>query len=425
MPDRLFRTLIRAGPLEVVAADGRARLYGTPSAHVEPVRIRLADAAAGRAIARNPALGFGEMYMAGRLTLEQGDIRALLDLIGFNIRWEKENPVRAALWRPLRLAAAWDSWNWPRRARRNAAHHYDLSDRLYALFLDRERQYSCAYFAEDGQDLDSAQAAKMAHVAAKLRLEPGQQVLDIGCGWGGLALHLARAADVEVLGITLSEGQLHHARARAAAEGLDRRVRFELRDWREVGGRFDRIVSVGMFEHVGPPHYRPFLARCRELMSEDGLMLLHTIGRADGPGATDPWLAKYIFPGGYVPALSQIAPAIERSWLWLTDLEILRGHYARTLGAWYERVQAARDEIIALYDERFFRMWSFYLAGGIAAFRHGGHLVFQLQLARRQDGAPPTRDYIDQAERALRQPLSRSSREREGPAKREGEGLQP
>ena len=395
MSDRLFRRLIRAGPLEVVGPDGQLRRYGSESPDIAPVRIRLADAAAGRAIARNPALGFGEMYMAGRLTVEAGDIRSLLDLIGFNIRWEKENPVRAALWRPLRLAAAWDSWNWKRRARRNAAHHYDLSDPLYALFLDRERQYSCAYFTGDAQDLESAQAVKMARIAAKLCLRPGQKLLDIGSGWGGLALHLARSAEVEVLGITLSEAQLRHSRTRAAAEGLEGRVRFEVADWREVEGRFDRIVSVGMFEHVGPPHYRAFLERCRALMTDDGLMLLHTIGRADGPGATDPWLAKYIFPGGYVPALSQIAPAIERSWLWLTDLEVLRGHYALTLDSWYDRVQAARSEIVALYDERFFRMWSFYLAGGIAAFRHGGHVVFQLQLARRQDGAPATREYME------------------------------
>jgi len=395
MSDRLFRTLIRAGPLEVVGPDGRMRRYGSGSPSVAPVRIRIADAAAARAIARNPALGFGEMYMAGRLSIEAGDIRSLLELIGFNIRWEKENPVRAALWRPLRLAAAWDTWNWKRRARRNAAHHYDLSDALYTLFLDRERQYSCAYFTGSGRDLESAQAAKMERIAAKLCLRPGQKVLDIGCGWGGLALHLARTASVEMLGITLSEAQLRHARARASAEGLDGQVRFELADWREVEGRFDRIVSVGMFEHVGPPHYRAFLARCRALMAPDGLMLLHTIGRADGPGATDPWLAKYIFPGGYVPALSQIAPAIEESWLWLTDLEVLRGHYALTLDAWYERVQAARSEIVALYDERFFRMWSFYLAGGIAAFRHGGHVVFQLQLVRRQEGAPATRAYLE------------------------------
>jgi cyclopropane-fatty-acyl-phospholipid synthase len=414
MPDRRIRKLIRNGPLEVVEPGGAMRRYGAPSPLLAPVRLRIADSAAGRAIGRNPALGFGEMFMEGRLAVEQGDIRSLLDLVGYNIRWEKENPVRAELWRPMRIAAAWDTWNWSRRSRRNVAHHYDLDDRLYALFLDRERQYSCAYFTAEARDLDSAQRAKMAHVAAKLRLEPGQRVLDIGCGWGGLALHLARSAGVEVTGITLSEPQLLHARARAEAAGLEDRARFELRDWREVEGRFDRIVSVGMFEHVGPPHHGAFLARCRALMADDGLMLLHTIGRADGPGATDPWLAKYIFPGGYVPALSQLAPAIERSWLWLTDLEVLRGHYERTLAAWYERVQAARAEIVALYDERFHRMWSFYLAGGIAAFRHGGHLVFQLQLARRQEGAPMTRDYVGEVERA-QTPLPPFAGE-EGPA---------
>jgi cyclopropane-fatty-acyl-phospholipid synthase len=272
---------------------------------------------------------------------------------------------------------------------------------LFALFLDSDRQYSCGYFADPGFTLDEAQAAKMSHIAAKLRLEPGQRLLDIGCGWGGLALHLARTAGVEVLGITLSEEQLKAARESAAAAGLSDRVRFELADWRDVAGPFDRIVSVGMFEHVGPPHYRAFFDRCRDLLAPDGIMLLHTIGRADGPGATDAWLAKYIFPGGYVPALSQIAPAIERSWLWLTDVEIWRLHYARTLECWYERILAASAEIERLYDARFLRMWLFYLAGGIAAFRHDGHVVFQLQLARRRDSVPLTRDYMAEAETTL------------------------
>jgi cyclopropane-fatty-acyl-phospholipid synthase len=394
MLSRLFSTLIRSGPLTVVDARGRARSYGEPCTEVAPVTIRLSDRATERRILRNPALGFGEAFMDGRLTVESGDIRALADLIGFNLRWEKENPVRAALWRPRRIAAALDAWNWRRRSRRNVAHHYDLSDRLFELFLDPRRQYSCAYFAKPEMDLEAAQAAKMKHIAAKLLLEPGQKLLDIGCGWGGLALHLARTAGVEVLGITLSAEQLTHARETAAAAGLSDRVRFELADWRDVTGRFDRIVSVGMFEHVGPPHYGRFLERCHDLLAPDGVMLLHTIGRADGPGATDPWLVKYIFPGGYVPALSQIAPAIERSFLWLTDLEVWRLHYARTLECWYDRVDAARADIIALYDERFVRMWLFYLAGGIAAFRHDGHCVFQLQLARRRDSVPLTRDYI-------------------------------
>jgi len=394
MLGRFFSLLVRSGPLTVIDAAGAVRAYGDPAPGVKPLTIRLADRATERRILRNPALGFGEAYVDGRLTVEDGDIRDLLDLIGFNIRWEKENPVRAALWRPRRFAAALSTWNWRRRSRRNVAHHYDLSDRLFALFLDADLNYSCAYFADPAMNLEDAQAAKQAYIAAKLKIEPGQRVLDIGCGWGSMALHLARTAEVEVTGITLSEEQLHAARARAAAAGLSHRLRFELADYRDVAGRFDRIVSIGMFEHVGPPYYGAFFERCRELLTEDGLMLLHTIGRADGPGATDPWLAKYIFPGGYVPALSQIAPAIERSWLWLTDLEVLRGHYERTLACWYERVAAARDEIVALYDERFFRMWSYYLAGGIAAFRHDGHVVFQLQLARRRDTAPATRHYM-------------------------------
>jgi cyclopropane-fatty-acyl-phospholipid synthase len=400
----MFARLIRSGPLTVIDPSGASRTYGSPSPGLKPVTIRFTGQAALRRIARNPALGFGEAYRDGSLLVEEGDIRDLLDLIGFNLRWDGENPPPAASWRPKRLATAFDSWNWRRRSRRNAAHHYDLSARFYSLFLDSDLQYSCAYFARPGATLEQAQADKKAHIAAKLRLEPGQRLLDLGCGWGGLALHLARAADVEVLGVTLSREQLTVARERAEAAGLADRVSFRFADWREVRGPFDRIVSVGMFEHVGPPHYRAFFRRCREWLAPDGVMLLHTIGRADGPGATDPFIAKYIFPGGYVPALSQIAPAVERARLWITDIEVLRLHYARTLEQWYERATAARDEIVALYDERFFRMWQFYLAGGIAAFRHDGHAVFQIQLARRRDAVPLTRDYVGEAEAALRGP---------------------
>jgi cyclopropane-fatty-acyl-phospholipid synthase len=346
--------------------------------------------------------------MDGRLLVEQGDVRDLLDLIGFNLRWDAEDPPPTATWRPKRLAAAFDAWNWRRRSRRNAARHYDLSVRLYELFLDSDLQYSCAYFARPEATLEEAQAAKKAHIAAKLRLEPGQRVLDLGCGWGGLALFLAKAAQVEVVGVTLSREQLALARRRAESEGLAGRVDFRFADWREVDGRFDRIVSVGMFEHVGPPHYLAFFRRMRALLAPDGVMLLHTIGRADGPGATDPFIVKHIFPGGYVPALSQIAPAIEQARLWLADLEVLRLHYARTLELWYERATAARAEIVALYDERFFRMWQYYLAGAIAAFRHDGHAVFQLQLARRRDAVPLTRDYIGEAEAELRRSTAAS-----------------
>jgi cyclopropane-fatty-acyl-phospholipid synthase len=402
MFDMLFRNLVRWGPLTVVASDGKIRSYGKPGPEVRPVTIRFMDAATPRRIARNPAYGTGEAFMNGRLVIVQGDIRDLLDLIGFNTRWEPDNPARAMLWRPHRFAGWLATWNWERRSKRNVAHHYDLDDRLYDLFLDADRQYSCAYFTDPGNSLERAQADKKAHIAAKLLLAPGQRVLDIGCGWGGMALYLNRVADVDVLGITLSEEQLKVARRRAEEAGVSDRVKFELIDYREVEGRFDRIVSVGMFEHVGPPHYRRFFAKCRSLLADDGVMLLHTIGRADGPAATDPWLAKYIFPGGYVPALSQIAPAIERSWLWLTDLEILRLHYARTIGHWYDRVVAAKDRIVALYDDRFYRMWTFYLAGAISAFRHDGHVVFQMQIARRRETVPLTRDYMGVGESTLR-----------------------
>ena len=401
--DRLFRKLVREGLLEVIDCRGRRHVYGQMQDGLPSVTILLKGRGTALRIARNPAMGAGEAYMDGRLVFEQGDIRDFLDLIGHNIRWDGDNPVRVSLWRRQRALAALDSWNWRRRARRNVAHHYDLSDRLYGLFLDADRQYSCGYFRDPATDLDQAQQEKMAHIAAKLLLQPGQRVLDIGCGWGGLALFLNRVAGVEVLGITLSEEQLKVARRRADEAGVSDRVKFALLDYRDVDGEFDRIVSVGMFEHVGPPHYRAFFDKCRQLLAPDGVMLLHTIGRADGPGATDPWIAKYIFPGGYVPALSQIAPAIERSWLWLADLEVLRLHYAQTLSHWYERVVASQAQIEALYDARFFRMWQFYLAGAIAAFAHDGHVVFQLQLARKRDAVPLVRDYLAETEEALRQ----------------------
>jgi cyclopropane-fatty-acyl-phospholipid synthase len=401
--NRVFKALILEGPLTVIDAKGQARHYGQPSSAIKPVTIRFHDTSTPRRIARNPAKGAGEAYMDGRMTVEGGDIRDLIDLIGYNTRWDADNPTRVALWRPQRIASTFDTLNWQRRSKRNVAHHYDLSDTLYDLFLDADRQYSCAYFTDPLNSIEQAQDDKKAHIAAKLLLKPGQKVLDIGCGWGGMALYLNRVADVDVLGITLSEEQLKVARSRAEAAGVSDRVKFELMDYRNLTGTFDRIVSVGMFEHVGPPHYRTFFKQCCERLTPDGVMLLHTIGRADGPGATDPWLAKYIFPGGYVPALSQMMPAIERSYLWLSDLEVLRLHYAYTLERWYDRVEAARSEIIALYDERFFRMWQFYLAGAISAFRNDGHVVFQLQLTRKRDAAPIVRDYVGISETALRE----------------------
>jgi cyclopropane-fatty-acyl-phospholipid synthase len=399
--DFLLRRLIRKGALTVIDASGRRHDYGDRAATPPSVAIRFTDHATPRRAAFNPALELGEAYMDGRLIVEHGDIRSFLDLVGENTHWDDDSAVRLRMWRPWRGPSPWETWNWQRKARRNAAHHYDLSSRLYALFLDDDLQYSCGYFAGPDVSLEEAQAAKKAHIAAKLDLRPGQRVLDIGCGWGGLALYLHRVAGVDVTGITLSQEQLGIARARAVAAGVSDNVRFELQDYRAVRGTFDRIVSVGMFEHVGPPNYRAFFEHCRKLLSPDGVMLLHTIGRADGPAPTDRWLARYIFPGGYVPALSQIAPALEDARLWITDLEVLRLHYAFTLSHWYERVVASRDAIVALYDERFFRMWQFYLAGAIVAFRHDAHLNFQLQLSRRRETLPLTRTYMAAAEQAI------------------------
>ena len=374
----------------------------SPSATIPPVRFRLTDAATARAIALGPAMGAGEGYMDGRLIMEQGSIFDLVQLVTYNVRWDRANPVRLGLWRQARIAARLDQMNFERRARRNVAHHYDLSDRLYDLFLDADRQYSCAYYERPDDGLETAQRHKLAHIAAKLDLKPGQRVLDIGCGWGGMALYLHRVAGVDVTGVTLSEEQLKVARQRAADAGVADRVRFELIDYRAVTGTFDRIVSVGMFEHVGLPHYRTFFDRVHALLKPDGVALIHSIARADGPGATDPWTAKYIFPGGYAPALSQITPAVERAWLWITDVEVLRLHYALTLEEWYRRTVAAEDRIVALYDARFYRMWQFYLSAAVAAFRNDGHINVQIQLTRTRDALPITRDYMAAAEARYR-----------------------
>jgi cyclopropane-fatty-acyl-phospholipid synthase len=398
--DRLFKRFMQDGELVVVDPAGRERLYGRPNADRPAVRIRLADNATARAIALNPALGAGEAFMDGRLTLEQGDIFALLDLVTWNLRWQRDNPVRFALWRQAQVAAWWDGINFARRSKRNVAHHYDLDDRLYDLFLDPHRQYSCAYWAPGITTLEAAQEAKLAHIAAKLDLKPGMKVLDIGCGWGGLARYLHKVSGAHVTGVTLSEEQLKYARAEAARQGLTG-VDYQLIDYRAVTGQFDRIVSVGMFEHVGLPHYRQFFDTVERLLANDGVALVHTIARADGPGATDPWTAKYIFPGGYSPALSQIVPAIEKAWLWITDIEVLRLHYAWTLKAWYDRCAAKQADIVQLYDGRFYRMWMFYLAAAHCAFANDGHMNVQIQMTKRRDTLPPSRDYMRDVERTL------------------------
>ncbi|WP_448205103.1 class I SAM-dependent methyltransferase [Azospirillum sp. sgz302134] len=394
---RLLAPAMTAGAIDIAGADGRVHRVGTGT---PSMTLRLHDKALHRELVVNPRLRFGEAYMDGRLSIDGGSIYDFLALLGRgneNVQGALGR-IRETLAPALRLG---QQHNPLRRAQRNVAHHYDLSRAFFELFLDRDMQYSCAYFPTPDTSLDEAQEAKKRHIAAKLLLKPGMRVLDIGCGWGGMALYLARTTGVEVIGITLSTEQLALARERAAKAGLSDRVRFELRDYRLMEGRFDRIVSVGMFEHVGVPQYGTFFTKARDLLEEDGVALLHAIGRSDGPGATNPWLRKYIFPGGYAPALSEVLPAVEKAGLWNTDVEILRLHYAETLRHWRERFLARWDEAKAMYDERFCRMWEFYLAGAETSFRYQGHMVFQIQLARSLGAVPLVRDYMVESERAL------------------------
>jgi cyclopropane-fatty-acyl-phospholipid synthase len=398
--DRVLSHMIVAGELHIRWPDGSySRYSGVPG---PSGGMALHDAVSVRRLLLNPSLALGECYMDGSLEPLDGSLYDMMEVLAVNVMLAGTNHpvmrVREYLGILLRRLA---QFNPAPRAQRNVAHHYDLNGRLYSLFLDRDRQYSCAYFPTGQESLEEAQAAKKRHLAAKLKLDrPDLRVLDIGCGWGGMALTLAREYGARVTGITLSEEQLVEARARADAAGLADRVDFELLDYRAVPGQYDRIVSVGMFEHVGVGYYRTFFDTLRRCLVPDGVALLHSIGRSDGPGATNSWIRRYIFPGGYSPALSEVLPHIERAGLFVTDIEILRLHYAETLRHWRRRFAANRDAIGAIYDERFCRMFEFYLTGAELAFRHQGHMNFQIQMTREQTALPLTRDYIARAERA-------------------------
>lgn len=406
--NKFMGRLFKRGELTIKYANGEVRTYGTPDPVLKPVTVRFTDAGAPNFVARNPNLHAAEAFLDERMVIERGDIRDLLDLIRLNGPWEggKGSHLRGTWLNHLRnlTKSRMTKRNFERQSKKNVAHHYDLSDRLYDLFLDADRQYSCAYFTDPANSLEQAQLDKKAHIAAKLHLKPGLRVLDIGCGWGGMALYLNRVADVDVLGITLSENQLEVARSRAREAGVTDRVKFELIDYRAVTGSFDRIVSVGMFEHVGTPHYDAYFGKCRALLAEDGVMLLHTIGRLGEPGRTDAFTLKYIFPGGYNPALSEIIAASEKSRMIASDVETLRLHYAHTLNLWYDRTVAARDALVELYDERFFRLWTFYLAGARAAFIHGNLCNYQIQYIRNRRTLPITRDYMREEEIRLHGP---------------------
>ncbi|MBY2910825.1 SAM-dependent methyltransferase [Rhizobium leguminosarum] len=400
---RALSRIVTHGSLDVTTSNGRLLAFGDASG--ERVHVRFADLAAQWAFLIDADMRLGELYMDRRFLVEHG---SLYDFLAMMLR-EAQNTRHPLVARMIDGARTrlrtFRHRNLPMRSKANVAHHYDLDGRLYELFLDADRQYSCAYFERSDQSLDAAQRAKKRHLAAKLQLEPGKSVLDIGCGWGGLALHMARHVPRgHVLGITLSEEQHGYALRRLAEHGrMEAGIQFALQDYRSLSGRFDRIVSVGMFEHVGLGSYRAFFEKCADLLEDDGLMVLHTIGCSAIPGFTTPWLDKYIFPGGYIPALSEILPEIEKAGLAVADIEVLRLHYAWTLAHWRQRFLAQWQEAAALYDERFCRMWEFYLASAEAAFRYEDLVVFQIQLSKRNDVIPVTRDYIGQHEKAAAQ----------------------
>jgi cyclopropane-fatty-acyl-phospholipid synthase len=395
-----LRRLIRAGAMTLVDATGATHRIdsGAPG---PDVTVRLHDRTLHRALVVNPRLRIGEAYMDGALTIDGGRLYDFLDLLGLNMADLEAHPMVAVKMLCERVVRLVGQYNPVGRAQRNVAHHYDLDGALYDTFLDSDRQYSCAYFRTPRDTLEQAQAAKKAHIIAKLLIEPEHKVLDIGSGWGGLALQIGRDTGADVTGVTLSVEQ-HVASGRRALEaGLADRVRFKLLDYREEGGSYDRIVSVGMFEHVGVPHYREFFAKVKSLLADDGVMLLHSIGTMGPPGTQNPWMRKYIFPGGYTPSLSEVLRAIEHVGLYVTDIEILRLHYAETLKHWRQRFMANRDRVKAMagYDDRFCRMWEFYLAAAEMSFRRLGQMVFQIQLTRKPTAVPWTRDYILDSER--------------------------
>jgi cyclopropane-fatty-acyl-phospholipid synthase len=386
---------VEAGRLTIIDADGSERRF-EGAADGPHARIRLHDETLLRKILMKPDLYLGEGYLDGTLTIEEGSLFDFLEFCGINLTGRAVDPKLAAVFRKSQQN------NVVGKAQANVAHHYDLSGELYDLFLDKDRQYSCAYFETPDDTLETAQANKKRHLAAKLLLEPGMRVLDIGSGWGGLALYLAETAGVEVVGVTLSKEQLAVSQDLAKAAGLDGQVSFKLLDYREDDGRYDRIVSVGMFEHVGMGHFDEFFEKTRDLLTERGVALIHSIGRKDPPGMTNAFITKYIFPGGYTPSLSETIAAVERSGLWITDIEILRLHYAETLKEWNRRFQANRETAAKLYDERFCRMWEFYLQSCEVGFRRMGWMNFQLQLARDVESVPLSRGYIDAFEAGQR-----------------------
>jgi cyclopropane-fatty-acyl-phospholipid synthase len=392
--------LLAKGSITLIEPGKEPKTYGPGGG--QTLTVRMMDRKVVFDILKNPRLGVGEAYMDGRLVIENGSALDLLEMIMSSNPWEEGKQARGILGRGKERLAYYFTTNNKKRSKKNVAHHYDLGDELYETFLDSDRQYSCAYFTDIHNELEQAQWEKKAHIVAKLDLRPGQRVLDIGCGWGGLALFMHSQAGVDVLGITLSEDQLRVARKRAEDAGVSDHVKFELIDYRNLQSEFDRIVSVGMFEHVGADHYDEFFASCRRLLKQDGVMLLHTIGKLGSASKPDPFTDKWIFPGYHLPSLSQICTASEKVRMIVSDVETLRLHYAYTLRHWLKNVMDNRAKIVGLYDERFLRMWEFYLAGGIVMFETGAACNYQVQYVRDRNALPITRDYMVEAEKRLR-----------------------
>ncbi len=405
---KAFGGLIKTGSLDIVTASGKRLSFGDGTG--ERVVLRFLDRRAQLMLLLDSELRFGELFTDGRIVVDEGTIFDALNIILRESQHAKPSPLLRFLDQMRFAKRKIYQQNIARASRWNVAHHYDIDERIYALFLDEDWQYSCAYFEDPAASLEAAQLAKKRHVAAKLIVGRGERVLDIGCGWGGLAFYLVETAGAgHVTGISLSERQIATARRRAAERKLGDKVTFEVRDYRNSRGRFDRIVSIGMFEHVGLDFYDAFFRSCRDQLAEDGVMLLHTIGNLDKPSYPNPWITKYIFPGGHVPSLSEILPSIERAGLVVTDIEVLRLHYAKTLCEWRRRFLARRAEAAKIYDERFCRMWEYYLSMAETAFRWENIAVFQIQLARRQTAVPLTRDYLQEAEEGLKRTASRKN----------------
>lgn len=406
--DKFLTKAIWHGQLIITEHDGKVYEYGPGPEGMDrgPMRIRLTNRKAAKHIARYPQVGAGEAYMWGWMEIEEPyDIRDMVLFVTKNAKANGGKSLKAkGPWRKAaqRMLAKADSINLKGKARKNAEHTYNLTRRLYELFLDEDRQYTMGYYRDTSISLEQAQLDKKAHMAAKMYIKPGMKVLDIGCGWGGWALYLNKHYGCEVLGIALAPDQIAFCKERAKELGVDDKVKFALMDYRDVEGEFDRITSVGLLEHVGTPHYPEFFQHTNRLLKQDGVMFSHCCGRAGPPGFTDAWTRKYIFPGGYIPALSELVKESEKSGFQIMDVEAMRFHYSHTLEEWYNRTVLHHDEIVEMYDERFFRMWQYYLAGAEQSFRYGSLVNWQLLYVKDRSAIPMTREYMHEESERLR-----------------------